>query len=106
MAAPYVQLIEGPALLEDVLDNDDDMLAQMRYPQQKNDFSSYLMAHSADIEELVRYHLGVNWCHVCVMEYGKREVSMFAFLSPSLQLAVEDTIKSLYAFHSHINLGR
>ncbi|KAH7317351.1 hypothetical protein BKA65DRAFT_570915 [Rhexocercosporidium sp. MPI-PUGE-AT-0058] len=39
--------------------------------QHKKEFFDYLIAHSADIENLVRCHLGINWCHVCVMEIWK-----------------------------------
>ena|ERR1700694_5589595 len=65
---PTLPLLKGPITLEDALDDDDDMLPRLRYPQHKKEFFDYLMAHKADIENLVRCHLGVGGCHVCVME--------------------------------------
>lgn len=47
------------------------MLAQLRYPEQQRKFWSSLAARKADIEALVRYHLGVDWCYVCTMEIWK-----------------------------------
>jgi hypothetical protein len=68
---PALPLLKGSVHLEDALDEDDDMLAQLRHPQHKKEFFDYLMAHNADIENLVRCHLGINRCHVCVMEIWK-----------------------------------
>jgi predicted protein tyrosine phosphatase len=65
---PALPLLKGPVHLEDALDEDDNILAQLRYPQHKKEFFDYLMAHNADIENLVRCHLGIDQCHVCVME--------------------------------------
>jgi len=68
---PALPLLKGTVHLEDALDDDDDMLAQLRYPRQKEEFWDYLLAHKADIENMVRYHLGINSCHVCVREIWK-----------------------------------
>jgi hypothetical protein len=68
---PALPLLKGPVHLKDALDEDDDMLAQLRYPQQKKEFFDYLMTHKVDIENLVRCHLGIDRCHVCVMEIWK-----------------------------------
>lgn len=54
--------------LEDALDEDDDVLSQLRHPQERDDFFNYLEAHTADIKTLVCAHLGVSNCHVCIME--------------------------------------
>jgi hypothetical protein len=63
-------LLKGLVQLEDALDVDDDMLVKLRYPQYKELFH-YLMAHKADIENLVCCHLGIGRCHVCLMEIWK-----------------------------------
>lgn len=65
---PPLPLLMGTIRLEDALDDDDDMLPQLRYPGQKKVFWDYLTAHITDIKTLVRYHLNINWCYVCVME--------------------------------------
>lgn len=57
--------------LEDALDGDDDVLAELRYPEQEREFWDYLIAHRADIETLVCYHLNITQCHVCVAETWK-----------------------------------
>ncbi|KAG8415139.1 hypothetical protein J3459_011115 [Metarhizium acridum] len=63
--------LRGRVSLEDALDEDDDVLAQLRYPGQQKKFWASLIARKADIEALVRYHLGVDWCYVCVMDIWK-----------------------------------
>jgi hypothetical protein len=68
---PPLPLLMEAIRLEDALGDDDNVLPQLRYPGQKKEFWDYLMAHNADIETLVRYHLNINWCHVCVMETWK-----------------------------------
>jgi hypothetical protein len=68
---PTLPLLMGTISLEDALDDDDNVLPQLRYPGQKKEFWDYLLAHNADIETLVRYHLNIDWCHVCVMETWK-----------------------------------
>ena len=66
---PALLFLKGLVYLEDVLDDDDDMLAQLQYPQHKKEFFDYLMVHKA--ENLVRSYLGVSRCHICVMEIWK-----------------------------------
>lgn len=65
---PDLPLLRGQVDLEKALADDDNVLAQLRYPEQKKQFWSSLAARKADIEEMVRYQLGVEWCHLCVME--------------------------------------
>ncbi|KAI1468552.1 uncharacterized protein F4812DRAFT_372768 [Daldinia caldariorum] len=60
--------LRGSITLEDALDEDDDVLAQLRYPEQKKKFWASLVARKLDIEALVRYHLGVDWCYICTTE--------------------------------------
>lgn len=63
--------LRGRVSLQDALDEDDDVLAQLRYPEQQNRFWASLVARKADIEALVRYHLGVDWCYICTTEIWK-----------------------------------
>lgn len=63
--------LRGQVSLQDALDDDDNVLAQLRYPEQQKAFWALLAARKADIEALVRYHLGLDWCHVCVTEIWK-----------------------------------
>jgi hypothetical protein len=60
-------LLNGVVNLEDALDEDDDVLSQLRHPQERDEFLNYLEAHTADIKTLVCAHLGVSNCHVCIM---------------------------------------
>ncbi|OIW33075.1 hypothetical protein CONLIGDRAFT_628013 [Coniochaeta ligniaria NRRL 30616] len=63
--------LRGQVNLQDALDEDDDVLAQLRYPGQQKAFWDSLVARKADIEALVRYHLGIDWCYVCTTEIWK-----------------------------------
>ena len=55
-------LLKGTITLDEALDEDDNMLVEIEYPQQKYKFYSYLSAHKAEIEAIVSFHLGVNKC--------------------------------------------
>jgi len=57
----------GRVTLGDALEEDDDVLAQVRYPEQQKFWVS-LEARKADIEALVRYHLGFKWAYICTTE--------------------------------------
>ena len=70
-ALPSLPLLRGSISLKNALSDDDDVLSQLRYPRREKEYWEYLMAHSADIEALVRYHLNIKKCHVCVMETWK-----------------------------------
>jgi hypothetical protein len=63
--------LRGQLSLQDALDEDDDVLAQLRYPEQQKKYWASLAARKADIEALVRHHLGLDWCHVCATEIWK-----------------------------------
>lgn len=67
-ALPALPLRRGQVNLEKALIDDDNILAQLRYPEQKKQFWDSLAARKDDIEEMVRYELGVDWCHLYVME--------------------------------------
>ncbi|KAK4236864.1 hypothetical protein C8A03DRAFT_45194 [Achaetomium macrosporum] len=63
-----ISTLRGPVSLQAALDEDDDVLAQLRYPEQQKKFWASLAARKADIEALVRYHMGVDWSYVCATE--------------------------------------
>ncbi|OTB18818.1 hypothetical protein K445DRAFT_8841 [Daldinia sp. EC12] len=60
--------LRGAVSLKDALGEDDDILAQLRYPEQQKRFWASLVTRKADIEALVRYHMGVDWCYICTTE--------------------------------------
>lgn len=61
----------GPITLQDALGEDDNVLARLRYPEQQRNFWASLVARKADIEALVRHHLGTDWSYVCTTEIWK-----------------------------------
>ena len=50
--------------LEDALEDNDNILHRLDYPEKKKEFWSYLLSHKNDIEELVCFHLCANHCQV------------------------------------------
>jgi hypothetical protein len=52
-------LLKRRISLEEALEEDDDVLHELSYPQKRLDFYFYLLEHRQDIEELVSFHLGV-----------------------------------------------
>lgn len=57
-------LLRGTVSLSQALSNDDNILAQIVYPQQRQAFYNYLYAHTADIEAVVSSTLRVKGCRV------------------------------------------
>ena len=53
-------LLNGTIPLDQALEDDDNILVQIGYPRQKQEFFSYLFAHKAEIEDIVSYHLGAD----------------------------------------------
>ena len=53
-------LLRGEISLESALASNDDMLLELSYPQKQKDFFNYLYNHKCDIENIVRYHLGLK----------------------------------------------
>lgn len=53
-------LLKGRITLKDALEEDNDILQELAYPQKRLDFYLYLLEHRQDIEELVSFHLGVT----------------------------------------------
>ncbi|CZS99684.1 hypothetical protein WAI453_002381 [Rhynchosporium graminicola] len=50
--------------LEQAQNADDNILHQLEYPRQRQDFFDHLSTHKAEIETIVCYHLGVKECRV------------------------------------------
>lgn len=48
-------LLRGHVTLSEALDEDDNMLAKIRYPQQRDDFLDHLLACKAEIEAVVSF---------------------------------------------------
>ncbi|OAQ60154.1 aminoglycoside phosphotransferase [Pochonia chlamydosporia 170] len=65
------QLLRGNVNLDDALEEDDNILTQLHYPEQKQRFWSSLTARKAEIESMLCCQLGVDWCHLCAMETWK-----------------------------------
>jgi hypothetical protein len=65
-------LLKGCITLEEALEEDDDVLHELSYPQKRLDFYLYLSKHRQDLEELVSFHLGVP-SHTCKAAKDFRE---------------------------------
>lgn len=57
-------LLRGDITLGDALEDDDNILARLEYPQKKSDFWSYLSARKHEIEAVLLLHLRVKHCRV------------------------------------------
>ena len=57
-----LSLLRGHITLDQALDEDDNVLAQIGYPRQRQAFWRYLSEQSTEIEAIVSFHLGVNGC--------------------------------------------
>lgn len=57
-----------PAPLEEALDDDDNVLVPLRYPELRDQLFDSIEAQKADIEAMIRLQMGVSWCHLCVRE--------------------------------------
>src|ERR1700749_3804 len=53
-------LLRRRITLEEALDEDDDILQELTYPEKRLDFYAYLLDHRSDIEDIVCFHLGVR----------------------------------------------
>ncbi|KAG8405324.1 hypothetical protein J3458_021987 [Metarhizium acridum] len=65
------QLLRRTVNLKDALLEDDNILTQLQYPEQKQRFWTSLAARKAEIESMICYQLGVDWCHLCTVETWK-----------------------------------
>ncbi|KAK0101945.1 hypothetical protein ONS95_001246 [Cadophora gregata] len=58
-------LLHGEMTVESALDDDDNMLQALAYPQKRFDFFVYLWKHRSEIEDIVSDHLGLNGRGLC-----------------------------------------
>lgn len=63
---PTLPLLKGSITLSEALEEEDDILQKLSYPEKRLDFCAYLHTHSKEIEAIVSHHLGVprDSCHV------------------------------------------
>ncbi len=53
-------LLNKTITLQEALDEDDDVLQQLSYPEKRLDFFYYLFQHRKEIEAIVSFHLGIT----------------------------------------------
>lgn len=53
-------LLAGGITLSEALDEEDDILKKLTYPEKRLDFCGYLHAHAKDMEAVVSHHLHVS----------------------------------------------
>lgn len=58
-------LLRGSTTLEAALEQEDNMLVNLAYPELRIDFFVWLYTHRADIETTVSYHLGLPGSEKC-----------------------------------------
>ena len=87
-------LLRRTITLSEALDEDDDILNELSYPDKRLEFYCYLYQHRKDIEDIVAFHLGVpkdactvavefrEWVHgsfnACVPVYINKSVTFGA----------------------------
>lgn len=59
--APTLSLLRGTTTLEAALEQEQNMLLDLAYPELRLDFIVWLKTHRADIENTVPYHLGLGF---------------------------------------------
>jgi hypothetical protein len=64
-SAPTLPLLRGTTTLEAALEQEENMLLDLAYPEQRLDFFVWLNTHRADIEGTVSYHLGLTGSEIC-----------------------------------------
>jgi hypothetical protein len=60
-------LLHGDITLSAALEDDDNMLQRIAYPEQRTQFYTYLYAHRSQIESIVSYHLRCGSIGTCEM---------------------------------------
>ncbi|KAJ9240097.1 hypothetical protein DTO166G5_1962 [Paecilomyces variotii] len=78
-------LLNGRITLDRALNDDDNILAQIGYPRQRQEFFSYLSARKAEIEAIVSFHLGAKKCRVSDVQTwlsGSYNVCIPVYISP------------------------
>jgi hypothetical protein len=58
-------LLHGSITLAAALDDDDNVLQEISYPEQRIQFFVYLLIHHSEIEAIVSYHLGLKKTETC-----------------------------------------
>jgi hypothetical protein len=58
-------LLHGEITLESALDDEDNMLQALAYPEQRFEFFVDLLRHRSEIEAIVSYHLGLKKGEAC-----------------------------------------
>ncbi|KAI9807648.1 MAG: hypothetical protein M1825_005589 [Sarcosagium campestre] len=78
-------LLRGTISLDRALSDDDNMLNQILYPKQRDDFWRYLLDRRADIEDIVSFHVGRKPCEIASVDLwicGSYNVCIPVFISP------------------------
>lgn len=57
-------LLKGRVTMSTALSEDDNMAAQIRYPQQREEFLKHLSACKTEIEAIVLFHLRLKKCRI------------------------------------------
>jgi hypothetical protein len=63
--AVTLPLLRGTTTLEAALEQEENVLLDLAYPQQRLDFFVWLYTHRRDIEDTVSYHLGPTSLEIC-----------------------------------------
>lgn len=53
-------LVNGTITLSEALENDDDILLELSYPEKRLDFFCYLYERREEIEAVAAFHLGIS----------------------------------------------
>lgn len=80
-----LRLLNGRITLDRALNDDDNILAQIGYPRQRQEFFSYLSTRKAEIEAIVSFHLGAKKCRVSDVQTwlsGSYNVCIPVYISP------------------------
>lgn len=62
-----IPLLRCRITLESALDDDENLLQKIAYPEQRLEFSIYLYTHRSEIEAVVSYHRGFSGAEGCRM---------------------------------------
>ena len=65
MMSKTLPLLHGNITLESALDDDDNMLQALTYPQERFEYFVYLWTHRIEIESIVSFHLGLKEREIC-----------------------------------------
>lgn len=78
-------LLNGRITLDQALTDDDNILARIGCPRQRDEFFSYLSARKREIEDLVSFHLRVKKCRLSDVQTwlsGSYNVCIPVYISP------------------------